>query len=49
MYSRKKTLWLVAVVALALVVIVALKTASFSDKKSSPRGILVGRVDYYGC
>ena len=49
MFLGRKILWLIVVIAVALAMIVALKTASSDVKNSSPRGILVGRVDYYGC
>jgi len=49
MISNKKAIWLIVVIIAALSVVIALKTSNADKETDSIRGVLVKRIDYYGC
>ena len=48
MHLKTKIILIIAILAISLAVILALKVSSFDEKNISPRGVLVGRIEFYG-
>ena len=47
--ANKKLIWLILLLAASIGVAIAINAAGSDENTSSPRGVFVKRIDYYGC
>lgn len=47
--ANKKLIWLILLLAGSIALIVAINASGSDENTSSPRGVFVKRIDYYGC
>ena len=47
--SNKKLIWLILLLTAAIAIAIAINASGSDENTSSPRGVFVKRIDYYGC
>jgi len=47
--TNKKLIWLILLLAASIAIIIAINASGSDENTSSPRGVFVKRIDYYGC
>ena len=47
--ANKKLIWLIVLLAATIATAIAINASGSDENTSSPRGVFVKRIDYYGC